>query len=173
MKWVGLLVLVVLVAGCADPKIVPLLGNWTGSFKAESVDGRKDVALLKATDFKAYLQLYRTKDRFKMRMENPLQAVEVTGSWSRKGDQILLAPAEFKFENPSEEAQKTKNMRIVQPQEMREGYGKSFALDISPDSKSLSSPTMTLGIVTGRHFFTKGVSSDYAEREYERMRGQK
>jgi hypothetical protein len=165
--WLLLVLPCLLAGGCADPKIVPLLGNWTGAFRVESVD---DKAPEQSADFKAYLQLYRTHDKFKLRIENRLQASEITGVWRRKASQIELVPSDFKFENPSEEDQRTKGMRIVQPDEMRKAFGKTFYLDLASDEQHLTGAAMTLGNLAGRYQLVKGAATELATKEYDRMR---
>jgi hypothetical protein len=173
MRWAWVLAVGLAVLGCTDPKLVPMLGNWTGGFKIDTVDGKPNPEEARKLAFKSYLQLYRTRDKFKLRMENPRQSFEITGTWQRKTKQIELIPGEFTFDNPSEDDQKSRGIKIVQPDEVRAVYGKAFFLDISEDEKQLVSPLMSLGELAGHHFFSKAATSAFAEREYERMRKQK
>jgi len=135
------------------------MGLWTGGFFTD-----------KGQAFKGYVQLYRTDDKFKMRLASKDQAIDFEGKWTVEKRRIALTVSEIKFDNPSEEDQKALGLHIVQPTEVRDAYGKPITLDLDPAGTKLSGLTMTLGWLTGKHEFQKGEAARNSQKVLDEMR---
>src|SRR5687768_4840802 len=104
MRKLWLLVPLLLLAGCVDKERAPVLGMWTGGFYTDQ-----------AEVLRGYLQLYRTGDKFKMRLSTSHQEMNFEGTWSIAKERITLRVADIKFENPTDETRKALGLKIFDP----------------------------------------------------------
>ncbi len=157
-KWLPIL-LALLAAGCVDRSRVPVMGLWTGGFYAD-----------KGQAFKGYLQLYRTGDKFKMRLASKDQAIDFDGTWTVDKRRIVLSVGDIKFDNPTEEDQKALGLKIIQPDEVRSAYSKPITLDLDQGETKLGGLTMTLGGLSGKHEFSKGEAARNSQKVLDDLR---
>lgn len=141
-----------------DKERVQVMGHWTGGFYSDG-----------AQMLRGYLQLYRTGDKFKMRLASKDQAINFEGTWKIQKKRVELTVGVVDFENPTEENQKALGLRILAPEAVRESYGKVIALDLSADQTSLTGLTMKIADLQGRHEFVKGAVTPNTERAFERI----
>ncbi len=153
MRRVLLLVPVLIVLGCTDKERLPVMGQWTGGFYTDE-----------AEVLRGYLQLYRGKDQFKMRLGSKHQEIDFTGTWTVANNRIELRASDIKFTNPSEEKIRTLGLEILKADTVRDNYRKPIVLTIGEGNKSLTGLTMTVGKFQGRHKFNKGQASGNAQR---------
>jgi hypothetical protein len=158
MRRLWLLAPLVLIAGCVDKERAPVLGMWTGGFYTDE-----------AEVLRGYLQLYRTGDKFKMRLTTKQQEMNFEGTWSIAKERITLRVADIKFENPSDETRKALGLKIFDPEQIRSAYSKAITLDVGPNE--LKGLTLTLGQIQGRHKFTKGARTPGADKAMDRIQG--
>lgn len=147
------------VVGCADRERTPILGTWTGGF----FDDQNQL-------FKGYLTLYRTGDKFKMRLTSKEQAMDFEGTWTVAKHRVTLTTTDIKFDNPTEEDQKALGIKIIQPDEVRAAYAKPVALDLDSNKQKMAGLTMTLGSLTGKHRFEKGEATARAQEALNQMK---
>jgi hypothetical protein len=156
------LLLILVVAGCTDKDRAPVMGHWTGGFFSDE-----------AEVMRGYLQLYKTGDKFKMRLASKDQEINFAGTWTVAKGRVELRVTDTQFDNPPEETIKALGIRIFESEQVRSAYSKPIALDVSDDGKSLKGLTMTLGDLQGRHRFSKGAVTSNSQEAFERMKGKR
>jgi len=157
--WLLILFVAILAAGCVDKERAPVMGTWTGGFYTD-----------KGQAFKGYLTLYRTGDKFKMRLASKDQAMDFEGTWTIGKHRIALTTGEIKFENPTEEDQKALGLKIVTPDEVWAAYAKPVAFDLDASDRKLTGLTVALGSLSGRHEFGKGEVTKNTKQAQDRIR---
>jgi hypothetical protein len=159
MRRIWLLSLLVLLAGCVDKARTPVMGHWTGGFYTDS-----------AEVLRGYIQLYRTGDKFKMRLASKDQEMNFEGTWTIAKRRVELRIADIKFDNPPAETQKAMRLRIFTSEQVRDAYAKPITLDLSSDETELKGLTITLGGIQGRHGFTKGAVTANSQKALDNMK---
>lgn len=142
----------------ADKERSPVLGMWTGGFYTDE-----------AEVLRGYLQLYRTGDKFKMRLGTKDQEMNFDGKWTVAKKRIELRVTNIDFQNPTNETQKAMGLFIFDPDEVRAAYSKPITLDI--DDSKLSGLTISIGKLQGRHRFQKGQVTPNAQRALDKITG--
>jgi len=154
-----LLAIAIFAAGCIDKERAPVMGMWTGGFYTD-----------KGQAFKGYLQLYRTGDKFKMRLASKDQAMDFEGTWTIGKRRVELTVGDIKFDNPTEEDQKALGLKIISPEDVRGAYGKPVTLDLDEKDTRLTGLTFPLGSILGRHEFAKGEVTKNTRQALDRLR---
>jgi hypothetical protein len=157
MRRLGLIILAVL-AGCADKERTPVMGHWTGGFYADN-----------AEVLRGYLQLYRTGDKFKMRLASKDQEFEFDGTWTIAKRRIELRVSDIKFENPPEETARAMKLFVLDADKVRAAYAKPITLDIDATTNTLTGLTMTIDKIQGKHRFSKGAVTPDAQKALDKM----
>jgi hypothetical protein len=158
MRWIGFLFLIACI-GCADKQRTPVLGMWTGGFYTD-----------KAEVLRGYLQLYKTGDKFKMRLATREQEMNFAGTWAIAKGRVELHISDVQFENPTDEERKARGIRVFDSEKVREAIAKPIALDLIDDGKTFRGLTMTLDQVQGRLGFTKGAVTKETQEALDKMR---
>lgn len=140
-------------SGCAPKAEMALYGNWPGSF-AETVSER-------GFELKGYLQLYATGHRFKMHLGNQTQTYDATGSWQDTGRQVLLNIKDIAFQGMTKDEAETRKVMFLDPDRVRDAYGRMLILNLSRDRKTLQGLPMKMAGFNGAHRFEKAASSSY------------
>ncbi len=143
-----------------DSERAPVLGMWTGGFYTDE-----------AEVLRGYLQLYKTGDKFKMRLATADQEMNLAGTWTMAKGRITLRTDDIKFNNPSDETRKALGLKIFDPDQVREAYAKAITLDVR--EKELKGLTITLGHIQGRHRFTQGALTPNAQKAMDKIQGKK
>jgi len=151
--------MVLVLAGCADKERTPVMGHWTGGFYTDEAEAMR-----------GYLQLYKTGDKFKMRLASKNQELIFDGTWTIAKGRIELRVGNIEFENPSEADQKAMGIKVLDSEKVRNAYAKPLMLDVSADAKTLKGLTMTLDSLQGSHRFSKGGVTTGAQDALDRMR---
>jgi len=158
MRWIGLLLLISCF-GCTDKQRTPVLGMWSGGFYTD-----------KAEVLRGYLQLYKTGDKFKMRLATREQEMTFNGTWTIAKGRVELQIADVEFENPTDEERKARGIRVFDSEKVREAFAKPIALDLTDQDKTLRGLTMTLDQIQGRLGFTKGAVTKETQEVLDKMR---
>jgi hypothetical protein len=158
MRWLWLLVVLAL-AGCTDKERTPVMGHWTGGFYTDEAEA-----------LRGYLQLYRTGDKFKLRLASKVQELNMQGTWTMAKGRIELRVGDIEFDNPSEATQKAMGIRVMDSEKVRNAYAKPLILDVSSDQKTLQGLTMTLDNLQGSHRFVKGGVTADAQKALDRLK---
>lgn len=153
------ILLVLILAGCADKERTPVMGHWTGGFYTDEAEAMR-----------GYLQLYRTGDKFKMRLASKIQELNFEGTWTIAKGRIELRTGDIEFDNPTEATQKAMGLRVLDSEKVRNAYSKPVILDISGDQKTLKGLTMSLDNLQGSHKFVKGGVTTGAQKALDRMK---
>lgn len=154
-----LLAVAIFAAGCIDKERAPVMGMWTGGFFDD-----------KGQAFKGYVQLYKTGDKFKMRLASKEQAMDFEGTWTIAKRRIDLTVIDIKFDNPTEEDQKALGLKIISPDDVRAAYGKPITLDLDEKGSKLTGLSVSLGPLLGRHEFNKGEVTKNTREAFDRMK---
>ena len=150
-----LLLFVLTMVSCGNDRFVPYIGIWQGRFQAEGPDAPKDGD--PDRDWRGYLQLYRTEEKFILHLESRSLAMDVKGKWTLKEDmRVLLTPEEFTFDDRGGQLMRDQRLKPLDPKAIQESYGRQVILDISPDRKKLTGLLTRFGPMLGRHVFAKG-----------------
>ncbi len=155
MKRHSLLILLLFAAGCGDKTILPFLGKWQGQFEVQRMQVPGTESDRKRESLKGYVQVYADKHKFKMRMEGEQEAVDLTGTWSIKRQQITLQFSDVVVDDMGGEQFRDPNRKFIAPIDLRAAYSKPLVLNLSTDKKHLDGLTMTMGGLTGRHVYVK------------------
>ena len=158
MKRLVILMFLAFGAACADPERTPVMGHWTGGFYTDQ-----------AEVLRGYLQLYRTGDKFKMRLASPNQELNLAGTWTIAKGRVELRVQDIEFHNPTEQQRVARNLVVFDSDRIRENYRKPIALDLRDDGRSLRGLAMTLDTIQGRHQFSKGPATERTEKALDRM----
>jgi len=152
------ILLALILAGCADKQRTPVMGHWTGGFYTDGAEAMR-----------GYLQLYRTGDKFKMRLASKTQELQFEGTWTIEKNRIQLRVGDIKFDNPSEATQKAMGIQVLDSESVRSAYSKPIVLDVSGDARELKGLTMTLDNLQGSHRFNKGDVTPNAQQALDRI----
>lgn len=139
-----------------DKERVAVVGMWTGGFYVDD-----------AEVLRGYLQLYRTGDKFKMRLGTKDQEINFQGTWKVKGQRVELQALDIDFHNPSEANRKALGLTVLDSEKVRNAYAKPITLDLK--NKELVGLTITLDKYQGRHKFQKGDVTPNAQRALDRI----
>lgn len=104
---------------------------------------------------KGNLELYTTRMKFKLEMNNIHQTFTVGGNWKAEKGRITMTADSFDFKNPTEEDQKALSLKIITPDEIRSLFGHAFVLDESGDKRRLTGLKTSLGKLIGRFEFER------------------
>ena len=154
-----LLLTVAILVGCADKERTPVMGHWTGGFYTDDAEAMR-----------GYLQLYKTGDKFKMRLASKTQELVFDGTWTIAKGRIELRVGNVEFDNPSAADQKAMGIKVLDSEKVRNAYAKPLMLDVADDAKSLKGLTMTLDTLQGSHRFVKGDVTADSQKALDRMR---
>lgn len=148
-----------LAMGCSGTEnpIARAAGAWPGEFKIDSVDGKTDDRSKIAEQVKGTLSLLVNGLKYRLEMMSPKQKFTVNGTWKAEGTRVTLMNGECTFDNPSEEDQKTFNLRIISPDEIRSVFGRMVILEESSDRRRLTGLKASLGHLVGRLEFERAI----------------
>lgn len=143
-----------------DKERVGVMGMWTGGFYVDDAEA-----------LRGYLQLYRTGDKFKMRLGTKDQEINFAGTWTVKDTRIELKTLDIDFQNPTESDQKSMGLIVLDSEKVRAAYAKPITLDLK--NKELIGLTITLDRFQGRHKFEKGDVTPNAQRALDRIQNKR
>lgn len=143
-----------------DKERVPVMGQWTGGFYTD-----------KAEVLRGYLKLYRTGDKFKMRLTSKHQEMNFEGTWTIAKRRVELRVSDVQFENPPEETQKALGLKLLSSEEVRTVYSKPIMLDLNAKDNELDGLTMTLGNIQGKHQFKKEAITANSQKALDNIKG--
>lgn len=133
---------------------MPFLGKWSGGLTVDRV-GPKAIGSPKENGLKGFLQLYRTGDRFELHLDGAQFSLVSGGTWSHKNGQVILTPKEVKIDDGGGWEARDPNRPWVDPAELREGYSRPMALNLSTDGQRLTGLLVSVGPLTGTHSFLR------------------
>ncbi len=143
-----------------DKDRIAVMGMWSGGFYVDEAEA-----------LRGYLQLYRGKDRFKMRLGSKDQEIEFEGTWKVKGSRIELRANDIKFQNPSVADQKSLGLLVLDSEKVRAAYAKPITLDLK--GQELVGLTITLDKFQGKHLFRKGEVTPNTQRALDQIKNKR
>jgi|GEM_PF-2670872 len=138
--------------GC-DRSALPFLGNWTGTFAVQKNASNQPTNRLTMT---GYIQIYRTGSKFIMEFANPVQTLDLTGTWKlASGTRIMLHFTKFKLTEPGSDVLDATSSPVLTPDQLHSAYTPDMILDLAPDKLHLTGLLMKIGPLLGRHQLVK------------------
>jgi hypothetical protein len=150
----ALLPLALIASACNDPHVVGLAGMWDAEFKIlEPKTGVRP-----EWNYRGFLQLYATGNKFKMRLESNAQIVEMDGVWTITEDDknLTLEFKEIKFDDRGGELRRPPNVQPLDPTAVRQAYSGKMPLKLDRQTNTLTGLEMDLGPLVVQHIFKKG-----------------
>jgi hypothetical protein len=141
-------------AGCEIRDNNPFLGRWTGKFAVESA-GTETGKELARNDLKGYLQVYATHKKFEMYLVGEQETLTARGEWSSEGNRMILKVLSLEIDDAGGEMKRRMDKKYILPDDLREAYHGSLALELSEDKQKLVGQKMTVGLLIGAHQFQK------------------
>jgi hypothetical protein len=146
--------LLCLAAGCNDPHVVGLAGIWDGGPEIlEPTNG-----IRKEWQYKGFLQIYATGNKFKLRQESSGQIVEAEGVWAMSKDDKKLT-LEFKkvtFDDLGGQLRRAPGVEPIDPVSVRKAYSGKMLFNLNRQTQTLSGLEMEFGPLVVKHVFRKG-----------------
>jgi len=134
---------------------MPFLGKWSGSFVVSEIQGGGTDKDMKRESLKGYVQVYATNRSYKMEMEGEQETIDISGSWTIKGNRITLTPGKIVIDDQGGVDKRDPNKKFILSDEAQAAYGRPLILSESPDKKSFTGLLITIGKLVGTHRFVK------------------
>lgn len=151
-----LLPAMVILAGCNPHKnLMPFLGKWSGKFEVSDIIGGGKDSDKKRETLSGYVQVYATGQSFKMEMQGEQETIDISGTWTCKGNRMTLNPKSVQIDDQGGADQRDPNKKFIPATDVQTAYGRPMVLQETPDKKSLNGLEMTIGKLVGTHRFVK------------------
>lgn len=144
------------ISGGGDQKAVRFLGQWPGAFNVDKVnrgpDGPED---RKHNTLRGYLSVRLNKKSYILHLEGEQQMIDVKGTWTYSGDQLILSPDDVKPKTEGGKDGINPNFKFVPDEELYNAYLKKITLNLSKDGSTLQGLRTTIAFLEGSHSFKK------------------
>jgi len=134
---------------------MPFLGKWIGAFEVTEIHGGGTAQDMKRETLRGYVQVYATNRIYKMEMEGEQETIDITGSWTIKGNKITLKPGSIIIDDQGGADKRDPNKKFILSADAQAAYGQPILLAESADKKSLTGLKTTIGNLVGTHRFVK------------------
>lgn len=134
---------------------LPFLGKWAGKFEVASIKGGGSDKDKKRESLSGYVQVYATKQTYKMEMEGEQETIDITGTWTLQGNRITLKPKSVLIDDKGGAEFRDPNKKFIPSDRVHAAYGQPLILVESPNKKSLTGLEITIGDLVGTHRLVK------------------
>ncbi len=149
-----LIPLVFLAAGCnPHADMVPFLGKWSGGFQVTEITGGGKARDLKRESLMGYVQVYATSRSYKMELSGEQETIDISGTWSHKGNHITLQPSAITIDDQGGADKRDPNKKFIPAAIAKAAYERPLILQETPDKRTLSGLKISVGKLIGTHKF--------------------
>lgn len=143
-------------ASFSNQDLMPFTGRWKGGFTVDSIQKGSDTADDRhRSRLEGYVQVYLTGRKYVLHLEGEQQGIDVTGTWTAKGDRITLQSKSVTIDDQGGADARNPNKKYIPNEVVNEAYSRQMVLVLSKDKHNLRGLKVSVGDLIGEHAFEK------------------
>jgi hypothetical protein len=158
MKRVGFIAFMLVgTVGCnPNQQYVPYFGKWDGALNIlEIPDGPNTPKDRERESLRGYLMIYGARQKFDLHLEGEQETLDITGQWRLEKDRLTLKASKIDIDDQGGEAFRDPNRKFIPAPDLRQAYGKTIVLKLSPDKLKLTGLKISVGRRIAIHEFSR------------------
>ena len=153
--WLAVPLLAILTGCNHNKELLPFLGKWSGQFDVSDIEGGGTAKDIKRETLKGYVQVYATERTYKMEMEGEQETIDISGTWTIKGNRLTLTPNDITIDDQGGADKRDPNKKFIPAADAKAAYNRPLLLQETPDKKALHGLKISIGNLIGTHNFVK------------------